>query len=610
MKKRKKFKNKINFFDIFDNIIKKEYIIISKFKENTFDKLKYFIDYNYKFLLKKISKNDSLKYNILVKELNIDNQRIYLFIKNYIKQIKINNQLYYKFNKYTDIFKNEKINYQNLISLIKDDECVPFWNDKIKKISEEIFLPIKKNMEKINEPITFDSKSWFKTEHFMNKNDCDNEILILRERQFNNIIKNKKTGEIQNIVKTRKIKIYFNSKQKQCLERIYGAYRYFYNRAIQYINNYNKTDMKTFYLINYNDLKSKRIISLQDVENKFSYITMRKHIKDNYPKWMEDIQIQSHLIDEAFKEASSNYSKCLEKYKKYNIPFKLKNKTKKDKYQTMNIEKVMFNKNTNTLFPGIKVKDVNNKSVSLFSNLKLFEKIKKYNMSDSSISCNTRLNEYYLNLNYRDTFTKNQNILKNKRVCAIDIGIKVFLSVYSDNHVDMIGSEINTRMLKICKEIDIITSRINKKKDKKFYYNSNKRRNMKKALHRKIKYLENIKSELHNKCIRYLTTNFGKIIIPPFDTQGMAGKFNSKLARSLYNLSYYKFESKLKNRCNEYDIDLVIRPEYYTSKTCTKCGCIKHDLKLSDRIYKCKSCGLKIDRDVNASRNILLRNNF
>ncbi len=610
MKKRKKLKNETNFFDIFDNIINKEEIIISKFKENTFDKLKYFIDYNYKILLKKISKNDLLKYNILVKELNIDNQKIYLFIKNYIKQIKINNQINYKFNKYTDIFKNEKINYQNLICLIKDDECIPFWNDKIKKISEKIFLPIKKNIEKINEPITFDSKSWFKTEHFMNKNDYNDDIVISRNRKFNNTIKNKKTGEIQNIIKTKKIKIYFNSTQKKYLERIFGAYRYFYNRAIQYINNYDKKEMKTFYHVDYKDLKSKKIIDLNDVENKFNYITMRKYIKDNHPTWMKDIQIQSHLIDEAFKEASSNYSKSLEKYKKYNIPFKLKNKTKKDKYQTMNIEKVMFNKNTNTLFSGIKIKNINNKNVSLFANLKLSEKIKKYNMGDSSITCNTRLNEYYINLNYRDTFEKDKNILKNKRVCAIDIGLKTFLSVYSDNYIDMIGSEINTKMLKICKEIDIITSRINKKKDKKFYYNSNKRRNMKKALHRKIKYLDNIKSELHNKCIRYLTTNFGKIIIPPFDTQGMAGKFNSKLARSLYNLSYYKFESKLKNRCNEYDIDLVIRPEYYTSKTCTKCGCIKHDLKLSDRIYKCKSCGLKIDRDVNASRNILLRNNF
>ena len=75
----------------------------------------------------------------------------------------------------------------------------------------------------------------------------------------------------------------------------------------------------------------------------------------------------------------------------------------------------------------------------------------------------------------------------------------------------------------------------------------------------------------------------------------------------LNQFSYYKFLSKLKSRCIEYDIELVIRPEYYTSKTCTKCGNIKHDLKNADT-YICKNCNLKLDRDTNGARNILLRN--
>ena len=107
----------------------------------------------------------------------------------------------------------------------------------------------------------------------------------------------------------------------------------------------------------------------------------------------------------------------------------------------------------------------------------------------------------------------------------------------------------------------------------------------------------------------YLCANFGKIILPKLETQEMACKFNSNLARSLYNLSNYKFIKKLENRCKEYDIELVMRPEYYTSKTCTRCGSIKHDLKLADRTYKCTKCHLEKDRDINAARNIMLRNN-
>ena len=40
---------------------------------------------------------------------------------------------------------------------------------------------------------------------------------------------------------------------------------------------------------------------------------------------------------------------------------------------------------------------------------------------------------------------------------------------------------------------------------------------------------------------------------------------------------------------------------------CSKCGDIKQDLQLSDRTYVCESCGLEIDRDYNASKNIFRR---
>ena len=114
---------------------------------------------------------------------------------------------------------------------------------------------------------------------------------------------------------------------------------------------------------------------------------------------------------------------------------------------------------------------------------------------------------------------------------------------------------------------------------------------------------------MHNKTIKFLCDNYGKIIIPPFETQKMVSenKIDNRTSRSLMNLSYYKFLRKLKNRCKEYDIELAIRPEYYTSKTCTRCGNIKKDLKNAD-IYKCNICNLHIDRDTNGARNIMLRN--
>ena len=42
-----------------------------------------------------------------------------------------------------------------------------------------------------------------------------------------------------------------------------------------------------------------------------------------------------------------------------------------------------------------------------------------------------------------------------------------------------------------------------------------------------------------------------------------------------------------------------------SSKQCCRCGSIKKDLSLSDRIYKCNSCDMEIDRDYGTSINIL-----
>ena len=54
----------------------------------------------------------------------------------------------------------------------------------------------------------------------------------------------------------------------------------------------------------------------------------------------------------------------------------------------------------------------------------------------------------------------------------------------------------------------------------------------------------------------------------------------------------------------KYGIEFVEADKWFpSSKTCSCCGQIKSDLKLKDRWYIC-DCGLKIDRDLNASINL------
>ena len=44
---------------------------------------------------------------------------------------------------------------------------------------------------------------------------------------------------------------------------------------------------------------------------------------------------------------------------------------------------------------------------------------------------------------------------------------------------------------------------------------------------------------------------------------------------------------------------------YPSSKLCSHCGALKEDLTLNDRVYRCDKCGARLDRDYNASLNLL-----
>ena len=79
---------------------------------------------------------------------------------------------------------------------------------------------------------------------------------------------------------------------------------------------------------------------------------------------------------------------------------------------------------------------------------------------------------------------------------------------------------------------------------------------------------------------------------------------NKHLSKAVASQKFFEFKTKLNSKCKQSNIELRIVDKFYpSSKTCSCCGSIKKDLKLSDRVYKCK-CGLIIDRDLNASINL------
>lgn len=116
--------------------------------------------------------------------------------------------------------------------------------------------------------------------------------------------------------------------------------------------------------------------------------------------------------------------------------------------------------------------------------------------------------------------------------------------------------------------------------------------------------LVNIRTDYINKIVYEIAkTKPSYITIEDLNIKGMMK--NKHLSKSVQQQKFYEFRIKLLAKCIEYGIELRIANRFFpSSKTCSHCGCIKHNLKLKDRIYKCEHCGTIIDRDYNASINL------
>ena len=93
------------------------------------------------------------------------------------------------------------------------------------------------------------------------------------------------------------------------------------------------------------------------------------------------------------------------------------------------------------------------------------------------------------------------------------------------------------------------------------------------------------------------------ITIEDLNIKGMMK--NKHLSRAVAEQKFYSLKIKLSDKCIQNNIELRVVDRFFpSSKMCSGCGSINKDLKLSDRIYICPSCGYKLDRDKNASINL------
>jgi putative transposase len=81
---------------------------------------------------------------------------------------------------------------------------------------------------------------------------------------------------------------------------------------------------------------------------------------------------------------------------------------------------------------------------------------------------------------------------------------------------------------------------------------------------------------------------------------------NRCLSRAISDAGWSEFRRMLEYKAGWYGSKVVVAPRAFpSSKRCSACGSVKETLSLSERSYSCWRCGLDIDRDLNAARNLV-----
>ena len=191
---------------------------------------------------------------------------------------------------------------------------------------------------------------------------------------------------------------------------------------------------------------------------------------------------------------------------------------------------------------------------------------------------------------------------KNQASVGIDLGIKKLAVLSNGSYIE--SPRPLKKLLRKLKKLNRQLSRkqhSRKKGDTTPQSNNYKKFKLKIAkLYKKI---ADIRRDRLHKLTTYLTDNFKFISIENLNVKGMMS--NHKLARSIQDLGFYELKRQLEYKSKQKGNKLFINDKWFaSSKICCNCGTKKEDLTLSDRIYYCNECKLKIDRDLNASINL------
>jgi len=355
------------------------------------------------------------------------------------------------------------------------------------------------------------------------------------------------------VIKTYKFRIYPNKNQAKLMAKHFGSTRFVWNyflakRKESYIENEKS--------LNYHD-NAKALTLLK---------------KDGEFKWLKEINSQS--LQASLKDLDTAYGRFFKKQAMF-PRFKSKHKSL-DSFRCPQSVYIRDGKLSLPKFrEGIKIKlhrEITGKI--LFATISKTPTDKYF----ASIACET----------------EHEVLPHTDKQIGIDLGIKD-LAICSDGKVFKNPRTTKKRAKKLTYEQRQLSKK-QKGSGKRF-----KQREKVAAVHEKIK---NVRADNIHKLTHSIVSENQVVIIEDLNVSGMIK--NHKLAKAIADVSWHELSRQLEYKAQWNERDLIKIDRWFpSSKTCNVCNFIKQDLSLKDRGWTCPRCGTILDRDLNASQNIL-----
>jgi len=184
---------------------------------------------------------------------------------------------------------------------------------------------------------------------------------------------------------------------------------------------------------------------------------------------------------------------------------------------------------------------------------------------------------------------------KNNKVVGIDVGVKHFV-VLSD------GNKVENPKFILKEEKSLSKAQRKLSRLEKGTKEWEKQRKVVARIYERITWK---RQDFIHKLSREIVNKYGIIIIEDLNVREMVRKKNKKrsLSKLISDAAWSDFRHKLAYKVAWTGRQVVAVNPRYTSQTCSVCG-FQQKMPLNKRKFVCRNCGLELDRDHNAARNI------